>query len=112
MVDLTEIDATIEELENQPLNFDLCQKLSSLYTIRDHYKAGAVIDEYNDILPSYKKFCEVKRQYQMSEISEDSVYKQLELLCSEISEFLQTLYQNTDTQTERDIIESMLKNII
>ena len=112
MVDLTEIDATIKELENQTLTFDLCQKLSTLYIIRDHYKAGVVIDEYNDILPSYQKFCNVKRQYQLSETSEDSVYKQLELLCSEISEFLQTLYHNTDTQHERDIIESMLKNTI
>ncbi len=112
MVDLSEINTAIKELENQKLTFDLCQKLSSLYIIKDHYKVGAVIEEYNDILPSYQKFCEIKRQYQMSETSEESVYKQLELLCSEISEFLQILYHNTDTQHERDIIEKMLKNII
>lgn len=112
MVDLSEISTTIKELENQELTFDLCQKLANLYIIRDHYKDNAVVKEYNDILPSYQKFCEVKRSYQMSEVSEDYVYKQLELLCSEISEFLKTLYHNTDTQHEHDIIENMLKNIV
>ncbi len=112
MINLAEIDTAIAELENQELTFDLCQKLSCLYIIKDHYKSNEVIKEYNDILPSYQKFCEVKRKYQLSEVSETSMYKQLELLCSEISEFLQTLYHNTDTQHEHDIIENMLKSII
>lgn len=112
MVDLQEVNLAIKGLENQELTFDICQKLASLYIIREYNKpTDAVIREYDDILPSYKKFCEIKRMYQLSEISEEAVYKQLELLCSEISEFLLTLYHNTDTQHEHDIIEEMLTNI-
>lgn len=113
MIDLEEIDNTIKELESQKLTFDVCQKLANLHTVRQYYQTDdEVVEEYNDILPSYQKFCEVKRKYQLSEIPEKFVYEQLELLCSEVSEFLKTLYYNTDTQKERDIIEEMLKNIV
>lgn len=113
MIDLTDINNAIEELENQELTFDICQKLSSLYIIKRYYQnEDVVVDEYNDILPSYQRFCEIKRKYQLNDASEDSIYRQLQLVCSEIREFLQTLYHNTDTQRERNIIEEMLKNII
>lgn len=112
---MDEVNNTIAELENSKMTFDTCQKLSSLYIIRDAQKTTVkddVVKEYSDILPSYTKYCDVKRKYQLSEVSDTQVYHQLELLCSEISEFLQTLYHNTDTQHEHDIIESMLKNIV
>ena len=114
MIDLEEINNTIEELENQPLTFDLCQKLASLYIVREYNAdtSDVVIEEYSDILPSYNKFCEVKRRYQLSEISEDAIYPSLELLCSEISEFLHILYSSTDSQKERDIIESYLRKVL
>lgn len=112
MLDLQEVNVAIKGLENQDLTFDICQKLASLYIIKEYHKTtDDVVNEYNDILPSYRKFCEIKRAYQLSETSEETVYKQLELLCSEISEFLLTLYHNTDTQHEHNIIEEMLTNI-
>jgi len=49
--------------------------------------------------------------YQIKEISEAQVIDNLNLLCREIKEFIHTLYNNTDMQYERDIIEEMLKNI-
>lgn len=113
MVDLHEVNTAIKGLESQELTFDICQKLANLYIIKEYQEnTDEVVAEYNDILPSYRKFCEVKRAYQLAEISEETVYKQLELLCSEISEFLHILYNNTDTQHEHDIIERMLKTII
>ena len=112
MIDIEEITNAIEELESKDLTYDICQKLANLYTIRHYYENDVVTKEYNDILPSYQKFCEVKKMYQLSEVSENSVYKQLKLLCNEISEFLRTLYNNTDTQYEHDIIEETLKTII
>ena len=113
MIDINEINNTIEELENQRLTFDICGKLADLYTIKKYYEpeSDITIKEYNDILPSYNKFCEIKRRYQLSEISEDAVYKQLELLCIEVSEFIHTLYNNTDSQKERDMIKIYLKGV-
>lgn len=114
MFDIDEVNSTIEELENESLTFDICQKLANLYILReysDKNENDVIISEYNDILPSYNKFCDLKRKYQLSEIPIDSVYKQLELLCVEISEFIEILYNNTDTQKERVIIKAMLQNI-
>ena len=70
MLDMNEIYNTIEDLENENLTFDICTKLASLYILREYNKpADEVITEYNDILPSYRKFCDIKRGYQLSEIS-------------------------------------------
>lgn len=116
MLNLDEINATIDELESNKLTFDVCQKLASLYIIKNYYENkkdnDIVITEYNDILPSYHKFCELKRKYQLSEISEEIVYKQLKLLCTEISEFIQILFNNTDNEQEREIIKQALSTII
>ena len=69
MLDLEEIDKTIQELENGETNFGTCQKLSYLYIVREHFaKNDAVITEYNDILPNYSKYCEIKRKFKLNEL--------------------------------------------
>ena len=36
MIDLNEINGEIEKLEKEPLSYSVIQKLSWLYTVRDH----------------------------------------------------------------------------
>lgn len=124
MLNIEEVNNTIEELENSPTTFDTCLKLSSLYIVRDNYKRpenrdgsdennhvnNEVVKELNDILPQYKEYCEVKRKYQLKEVSEQAVIKHLTEVCREIQEFIDVLYSSTDFNDERHIIvETLLK---
>lgn len=42
MIDLTEINGEIEKLEGQPLSYQTIERLSWLYTVRDHAAKPAV----------------------------------------------------------------------
>lgn len=111
MLNLDEIDSTINELENGPTTFDACAKLASLYAVREHLATNAVEIELNDILPQYKVYCEVKRKYQLNQLTDTAVYNAMEDVCREITEFIQTLYSSTDTQRERDSISKLCKTL-
>lgn len=37
MIDIKEIDSEIEKLENCSLTYSICEKLASLYTIKEYY---------------------------------------------------------------------------
>ena len=113
MLDLQMIDNTIEELENGDTNFMNCQKLASLYIIKqfNQQPTHEVETELNDILPSYRQYQEVKRHYQLGEVSDIQIINSLNAVCKEISEFLHILYSSTDTQIERDTIVSMIKKL-
>ena len=115
MMDINEINETIEELENSSTTFDNCMKLASLYIVRDNLKTNKEPDEteeeLHDILPSYLNYIEVKRKYQKQEIAVEFVYKEMEQLCLEIKEFISSLYNCTDTQRERNILTEMIKDI-
>lgn len=117
MLNLDEINSTIEELENSSTTFDTCNKLASLYIVRQNIQkediptVQTVESELQDILPHYRKYCNIKRQYQLKEIAESTVYDAMNIVCTEIKEFLHILYSSTDTQTERNIIRQMLQDI-
>lgn len=121
MLNLDEINSTIEELENSSTTFDTCNKLASLYIVRQHLQKDnepvvqtvvhKVETELQDILPHYRKYCDIKRQYQLKEIPESAVYRAMNIVCTEIKEFLHILYSSTDTQEERTIIRQMLQDI-
>lgn len=117
-MDMYMIDDTIEELEQSDTNFANCDKLAMLYIIKDHYKKyppvlrglyDEVEEELNDIAPQYKKYCELKRKYQLKEISKEPVIQSMNLVCKEIEDFIRILYCNTDMKEERDLIIKMLK---
>lgn len=117
-MDMYMIDDTIEELEQSDTNFANCDKLAMLYIIKDHYKKyppvlrglyDEVEEELNDIAPQYKKYCELKRKYQLNEISKEPVIQSMNLVCKEIEDFIRILYCNTDMKEERDLIIKMLK---
>ena len=121
MLDLVEIESTVRELENQETNFVNCEKLAILYTILDYHSkdksqerptiVNQVVQEYSDILPSYQAYCNIKRKYELHEITEEAVQIGIQNLCKEIKEFLITLYGNTNTQLERNVINNMLKSL-
>lgn len=117
-MDMYMINDTIEELEQSDTNFANCDKLAMLYIIKDHYKKyppvlrglyDEVEEELNDIAPQYKKYCELKRKYQLNEISKEPVIQSMNLVCKEIEDFIRILYCNTDMKEERDLIIKMLK---
>lgn len=115
MINLEEINNTIYELEHGSTTYDSCQKLASLYTVRDKLMnrddiVDIVAEEYHDILPSYKSYIEIKKQYQMGCANKDSVLDKLQTVCIEIAEFLATLYSSTDMVEERIILQN-LKNL-
>lgn len=112
-MDITTIDNYIEELEGQECTFSNIRNLASLYTVKEHLESvkNETEAELNDILPQYRVYIEVKRKYQMGELSESEICRSLQALCAEIYEFIVTLYNNTDSETERNCLNQMMKNI-
>ena len=53
----------------------------------------------------------MKRKYQMGEIAEAAIEKQIKVVCKEISEFIRTLYSATDMPIEREYIKKMIDGL-
>lgn len=104
-MNITDINRTIAELEEDSTTFENCEKLASLYIVRDKFNTS---DELDDILPQYRKYTDMKRRYQLGEVSEKTVEKQTKIVCREISEFLHQFYSSTDLPEERNIFKSMI----
>ena len=124
MLDLEEINNTIEELENAPTTYDTCIKLASLYIVKDNAESrlnsiverqnvhyNNVESELSDILPQYRMYCEVKRQYALNQLTKEAVLLSMQDVCREIKEFMQTLYANTEMQEERTLLKEMLNTL-
>ena len=113
-MDISLIDRTIEELEDSDTTFPNCADLASLYIVRNFYKPksySSVESELNDIAPSYKKYCDIKRKYQLNEITYDHVINSMRNVCREISEFIMTLYSNTESREERELLTNLLVSL-
>ncbi len=114
---LEDVDSTIAKLEEDDTTFENCEKLASLYIVKDYYlkskkeHGNDVEDEINDILPQYKKYVELKRRYQLGEISEKPIENSIKAVCREIEELVRVLYRCTDMPIEREYIKKMLKNL-
>lgn len=116
-MNLTDINDAIETLSESDSTLSNVRNLASLYIVQDHLQNAlktqnnSVESELNDILPSYRKYCDIKRKFQLHELTEEAVYKALERVCKEINEFLHILYNNTDTEKERQILRSEIRGI-
>ena len=108
-MDVKDINRTISELERDSTTFENCEKLASLYIVRDNF--NRTTDELSDILPQYLKYVDIKRRYQLGEVSEKLVEKQIKIVCKEISEFIRALYSSTDTPEERNYIKNMIDSL-
>ena len=113
MLNMTEVNNTIAELENADTTFTNCQKLASLYIVRDKFNTpkNSVEHELSDILPQYKSYCDIKRKYQLNELTATAVINSMQGVCKEISEFIEMLYGSTDMPEERQMILTMLDNL-
>ena len=122
MLNIDEINNTIIQLQNEPTTFDTCKKLAALYIVREHLdfdskddinnQEDTVEKELNDIAPQYRKYCDLKRKYQLNEISKEPVIQSMTLVSKEIEEFIRILYCNTDMLEEREIINQTLKILV
>lgn len=111
MIDLDVIDQTIEELENSDTTFFNCQNLAALYIVRDKLGVTKLDKEFKDVIPTYRKFCEIKKKFQLHEVPENAVSNAIVNVTKELKEFINTLYSSTDTQIERDVINNMIKDL-
>lgn len=113
-MNINEINSDIEKLKNGKESYDSCMKLASLITVRDFLTgteqviSDNVEKEYSDILPTYREYCSIKKAYQLQGASVDKLLNSMDLLCSEIKEFIDTLYFNTQSVEERTKITDML----
>ena len=107
-MDIKDINRTIDELEKDSTTFENCEKLASLYIVRDKFNTQT---EFDDILPQYTKYTDIKRRYQLGEVSEKLVEKQTKMVCKEISEFIRSLYSSTDIPEERTILKNMINGL-
>lgn len=106
-MDVKDINRTIAELEQDSTTFENCEKLASLYIVRDNFNQ----DEVEDILPQYLKYIDIKKRYQLGEVSEKLVEKQMKAVCKELSEFLHQLYSSTDLPEERTVFKNMVMGL-
>ena len=125
MLDIHEVDKTIQELEDGQTSFATCAKLADLYIVRKYFQTSKemqeeyghdygdahVKEELRDILPSYTEYCDLKKHYQMGEITEKPVLNSLDRMCKEIYEFMETLYRSTDMAEERDALKELITDL-
>lgn len=113
-MDLPAIQQAILELENDDPTVDTVKELACLYIVREHLispNSSHVAKELNEILPFYSKYCETKRKYQLHELTEDAVLKDMDRVCKELKEFITTLYSCTDFYRERKILLKTLEDL-
>lgn len=107
------IEDAINTLEDDDTTVDNVAKLASLYIVRANYKQvkNETVKELNEILPVYSKYIEAKKNYQLGKGSEELVCTYIKQVCSEIKDFLVTLYSGTDMWKERRCIRHMLADL-
>lgn len=110
-MDIKDINRTIQELKEDSTTFENCERLAHLYIVREHLFTDEVQNEFDDILPQYIKYTDMKRKYQLGEISEQAIEKQVKSVCKEVSEFIHTLYSSTDMPIEREHIKKMVTGL-
>ena len=111
MIDLNEVNNTITELQDGQTTFDSCQKLASLFVVRDYLTRNTdeVLTEYHDILPSYAKYKKHKKAYQLNNDTIENVENAFLTLLQEIYEFLDILYISAENTQERASMMSTIE---
>jgi hypothetical protein len=114
-MDINTINNLIKDTENSETTLSNIRNLSALYNVRNillnNKEETQTETELKDILPSYLGYINIKRKYQLHKTTNDNVIIAMKALCTEIKEFIQTLYSSTDTPQERDIIKEMIKEM-
>jgi hypothetical protein len=69
------------------------------------------VTQNKPILPAFQKYVEAKEKYQTKDTTKDKVLETLGAVSREIKSFILSLYNNTDTQEERNLLDKFFKNI-
>ena len=111
MITIDELNSIISELEDNFSTYSDCQKLADLYTIRNNLssKQSSTKKELSDIIPALDLYLQAKRDYQLHKVDKDYIIDKFKYVCDEIKEFLDLLYQNTDSKAERDLLSQFYK---
>jgi len=117
-MNIIDVEDAIYDLEQAPYTYDNAAELASLYIIQAHMsKEGitgttAVIqEEVEDILPAYRQYCQVKRQYQCHEVTEQAVVEALRIVGEEIRDLFNLIYSGTDMGKERKILHNIVETL-
>lgn len=116
-MNITTIQEEIERLQEADTTYSNCSKLADLYIVQEYMQdkssnnTDEVIEEYQDILPMYKIYCEKKKRYERKELPEEAIIAAMQDVSTEIKEFIQTLYANIDTEKEKDILIETIATI-
>ena len=117
-MNVEDINTIIQELQDSEITPSNTRFLASLYIIKDKMEKPVTRHdntsnkELQDVLPAFNHYVDVKRKYQMQQISDDALVQSMKFVVQELREFIQTLYCNTSTRKERIQIESMLTELI
>lgn len=117
-MDIQAIKDNIKELENADTTVENVRELALLYIVRDNLENANLTGNFNDtarelddILPQYRKYIEIKRQYQLGQLPDTAVNKSIRNVCREIYEFISTMYSRTDMKSERDCIDELIQKL-
>lgn len=118
-MDISIIRQAIVELENDDITLNNVIELASLYIIVDRYDRrvneadNTVVEhELQDIFPYYSKYIDIKRKYQLKQVTERQLDNAMKDLCREICEFLNVLYNSSEMAKERKYIREMLRDCL
>lgn len=106
MITKNDIHASIRYYEQEQPTIENCKILASLYTCLDHFVDNTE-KELTEIIPAYKKYAEIKKKFQLHEISEEILLNSAKIVCRETIEFLELLYRCSDTEREREVFKSL-----
>lgn len=104
-MDIKLINDAIYTLERSDTTLETIADLANLYIVQERLQVNTVKQELDDILPAYSEYINIKKDYQMGKVSEGAVIKAIKSVCTEIQEFISTLYNCTDMNKERKIIK-------
>lgn len=115
-MELAIINEVIDELEHEETTADNVQELANLYIVREYISldksSSEGVSEILDIIPQYRNYCKVKKQYQQKAIPEDGLINSTKLVCAELADFITVLLSNTDCKAERKLFSELLKTMM
>ena len=109
-MDIYAINNAITELEKSETTYENVSELSALYIVREKLTKNSTIissdateKELQDILPCYKKYIAIKREYQLGKATEDLLLDCMTAVCKEISEFIKISRLNKQAMSLKEV---------
>lgn len=110
MLNIKDIEASIEYYEKQPSSLENCRILADLYTCKKY--ANISYKEKIPFLGSYRSYMEAKKSYQLKRTEKSTIIEEMQALSVEMEDFFFLLYRNTETESEREILKNTLDKIL